>query len=83
MIKDRIVFNGKEYITRDVWLPDYKVTVKVSTEDLDAAVFDVDNGYSSREAELIDELIFFYVPEDMIGTSDEELAEYIEEKVYE
>lgn len=82
MNTDKINFNGTEYITRDVYLSDYRVTVKVSTEDLDHAVFDRDSGYTSREAELIDELIFCYVPESLINSADEEIEEYIIDKVY-
>jgi hypothetical protein len=82
MNTDKIRFNGTEYITRDVYLPDYRVTVKVSTDELDHAVFDQENGYVAREAELIDELIFCYVPEKLINAGDEELGEYIIDKVY-
>ncbi len=82
MQTDKIRFNGIEYLTRDVYLSDYEVTVKVSTDELDHAVFDQDSGYASREAELIDELIFCYVPEELINAGDAELEEYIIDKVY-
>lgn len=59
------------------------MNVKVSTEDLDDAVFDEEKGYASREAELIDELIFCYVPADVITASDEELEQYIIDRLYE
>jgi hypothetical protein len=82
MNTDKLIFNGAEYIIRDVYLSDYKVTVKVSTDELDHEVFDQDSGYTSREAELIDELIFCYVPETLINAGDAELEEYIIDKVY-
>ncbi len=81
MTLDCIKYKGKNYTTRDVWLSEYKVSVKVSTEDLDAVIFDPDSGYDSREAELIDELIFTYVPEDLIAAPDEELEQYITENL--
>ena len=79
---DKIRFNDKEYITRDILLSDYEVVVKVSTDDLDHALYDEDNGYASREAELIDELIYCYVPAQMISASDKDLEQYIIEMVY-
>lgn len=81
MTLDCIKYKDKDYTTRDVWLSEYKVSVKVSTEDLDAVIFDPDSGYDSREAELIDELIFTYVPEELITAPDEELEQYITENL--
>lgn len=81
MTLDCIKYKDKDYTTRDVWLSEYKVSVKVSTEDLDAVIFDPDGGYDSREAELIDELIFTYVPEELITAPDEELEQYITENL--
>ena len=79
---DKIRFNDKEYITRDILLSDYEVVVKVSSDDLDHALYADDNGYASREAELIDELIYCYVPAQMISASDKDLEQYIIEMVY-
>ena len=79
---DSVRFNDKEYLTRDVFLSDYNVTVKISTEARDRALFDPDSGYASREAELIDELIYCYVPEELISASDKKLEQFIIDKVY-
>ena len=80
MTTDYITFNGKKYMTRDVRLEEYKVTVKVAQEELDRALFDEKEGYASREAELLDELIYTFIPASMMGASDEEIAEYIYDK---
>lgn len=77
---DYITFNGKKYMTRDVRLEEYKVTVKVAQEELDGALFDVKEGYASRDAELLDELIYTFIPASMMEATDEEIAEYIYEK---
>lgn len=74
---DYLRYKDRDYITRDIWLSEYKVSVKVSTEALDAVIIDPNGEYDSREAELIDELIFAYVPEEMITAPDEELEQYI------
>jgi len=82
MTTDKVTFNGKEYKTRDVRLEEYKVTVKVAEEALDGILFDEEKGYSSREAELLDELIYCFVPDELMDAPDEAVAEYIYEKVF-
>ena len=82
MTTDSINFNGKEYRTRDVRLEEYKVTVKVAEEALDGVLFDEEKGYSSREAELLDELIYCFVPEELMDAPDETVAEYIYDKEF-
>lgn len=79
---DYIEFNGKKYMTRDVRLEEYKVTVKVAPEELDSLLFDPDGGYPSREAELIDELIYCFVPDELMKESDDKIAEFIYDKVF-
>ena len=80
MKTDHITYGGKKYLIRDVWLDEYKVTVKVAQEELDSALFSEETGYSSREAELFDELIYTFIPDSLITASDEEIAQYIYEK---
>ena len=82
MTTEKVTFDGKEYKTRDVRLEEYKVTVKVAEEALDGILFDEEKGYSSREAELLDELIYCFVPDELMDAPDEVVAEYIYEKVF-
>lgn len=75
---DHIQIENEQYPVRDLRLTEYEVTVKVSSESLGNSVRDPEGNYTSREAQLIDELIFFYVPDDMVmNASDEDLEQYI------
>ncbi|MBQ6315037.1 MAG: hypothetical protein IJI11_05490 [Mogibacterium sp.] len=75
---DYITFEGTRYPVRDVRLEEYEVDVKVSCESLESLILDDEGEYTSREAQLIDEIIFFYVPDDMIeDAGDESLETYI------
>ena len=75
---DYITFEGTRYPVRDVRLEEYEVDVKVSCESLESLILDEAGEYTSREAQLIDEIIFFYVPDDMIeDAGDESLEGYI------
>ncbi len=75
---DYITFEGTRYPVRDVRLEEYEVDVKVSCESLESLILDEAGEYTSREAQLIDEIIFFYVPDDMIeDAGDESLETYI------
>ena len=82
MTTDIVTFNGKDYKTRDVRLEEYKVTVKVAEGALDGILFGEEKGYSSREAELLDELIYCFVPDELMDAPDEAVAEYIYDKVF-
>ena len=75
---DFIVFAENKYPTRKVAIEGYESELTISTEDLEAVLINEDGGYSSPEARLIDEQIFFYVPKRIaVDCSDEEVAEYI------
>ena len=75
---DHIQIGSEQYPVRDLRLTEYEVTVKVSSESLGNSVRDPEGNYTSREAQLIDELIFFYVPDDMVmNASDEDVEQYI------
>lgn len=75
---DYITIDGISYPIRELRLEEYEVDVRVSCESLEAVIFDEENEYTSREAQLLDEIIFFYVPDDMIeDASDDELEQYI------
>ncbi len=75
-----IKFNGKEYSTKQVNIPDFGERL-VSVESLEESLFDAEGFYVSDEAQVVDEKIFFFVPDDVIDDDDESLAEFIEEIV--
>jgi hypothetical protein len=75
---DFIVFAENKYPTRKVAIEGYESAFVISIEDLEAVLINGDGGYTSPEARLIDEQIFFYVPKRIaMDCSDEEVAEYV------
>ena len=75
---DFIVFAENMYPARKVAIESYGSELTISTEDLEAVPINEDGGYSSPEARLIDEQIFFYVPKRIaVDCSDEEAAEFV------
>ena len=75
---DFIIFAEKMYSARKVAIAGYGSELMISTEDLEAVLINEDGGYSSPEARLIDEQIFFYVPKRIaVDCSDEEAAEFV------
>ena len=75
---DFIVFAENKYPTRKVAIEGYESALMISTEDLEAVLINEDGGYTSTEARLIDEYIFFYVPERIaMDYSDEEVAGFV------
>ena len=75
---DFIIFEESTYPVRYVAIKGYESELMISTEDLEAALINEDGGYTSPEARLIDEYIFFYVPERIAADcSDEEVAEFV------
>ena len=75
---DFIVFAENRYLTRKVAIEGYESALMISTEDLEAVLINEDGGYTSPEARLIDEQIFFYVPKRIVmDCSDEEVTEFV------
>ena len=78
-----IKFDGKEYPARMILLDmeDYTSPLIVSVDSLDVALMTEDGDYVSSRARAVDESIFFYVPEDKIGLSEDELVQYVKEEI--
>ncbi len=75
---DYIVFDKVYYPVRELWINGYKKIVKISSEELNDVLLDSAGNYKSNEARMIDEQIFFFVPESMIvNYGDEEIKQYI------
>ena len=75
---DVIKIGETEYQIRDLRLTEYEVSVKISGESLERTLYDEEGEYTSREAKLLDEILFFYVPDDLLtAASDQELEQYI------
>lgn len=75
---DYIVFDKVYYPVRELWINGYKKSVKISSEELNDVLLDSAGNYKSNESRMIDEQIFFFVPESMIvNYGDEEIKQYI------
>ena len=75
---DFIIFEERTYPVRYVAIEGRESELMISTEDLETVLINEDGGYTSPEARLIDEHIFFYVPERIaMDCSDEEVAEFV------
>ena len=75
---DYIIFAENMYPTRKVAIEGYESELTISTEDLETVLINEDGGYTSTEARLIDEQIFFYVSKRIaVDCSDEEVVEFV------
>ena len=75
---DFIVFAENKYPTRKVAIEGYESALMISTEDLEDVLINEVGGYTSPEARLIDEQVFFYVSKRIaVDCSDEEAAEFV------
>ncbi len=71
-----ITFNGKNYTTRELRLPEFG-DVTVAGISLEQALL-INDKYISQEARLIDEGIFFYVEDNLLDLKERELIAYVE-----
>lgn len=74
-----IIFQNKRFPTRELNLKGWG-NVLVSTTDLNKLVYN-DDGYTSVEAQNIDEQIFFYVSPDEINLIDRKLSKIIRDSL--
>ena len=75
---DFIIFEEGTYPVRYVAIEGCESELMISTEGFEAVLINEDGGYTSPEARVIDEQIFFYVPERIaMDCSDEEVAEFV------
>ena len=63
---DGITFNGKVYPVRVVELEDFG-TQRIGVESLEKEMFDDAYDFVSKEAQYVDEQIFYYVPDNIIS----------------
>lgn len=76
-----IKFDGVYYLARRIHLDGFGETI-VSVEGLNEVIMDEERGdYVNDSAKWLDESICYYVPEEKMNYSDEELAEYVSMQV--
>ena len=73
-----IEFDGKEYPTKLLNIPDFGERL-VSVESLEKSLFDAEGFYVSDEAQVVDEKIFFYVPDNIIDEDEKTIVEFVDE----
>lgn len=81
---DMIDWNGADYPTKSIILhkgTDEEEEVTVSVERLERQLTDDMGNWSTREAESVDEQIFFYLDDEVFNWPDEDIAEYIEDSI--
>ncbi|MBQ9304437.1 hypothetical protein [Butyrivibrio sp.] len=78
-MKDTIEFRSIKYQCR--WMDFDKSTVLIAGEDLEGELLGEDDKYVSDDAKEIDEMIFFFVPRNILKTSEITLRTYIEKNV--
>ena len=76
---EMVIFDGREYPARYVCIDveGEKETVLVAQESLERALMTPDWRYVSDEARNIDEGIYFYVPDQEIFATDQQLEELL------
>ena len=82
-MSELIMFEENIYPVRRIAIDSCESELMISTEELEAVLINGDGGYTSPEARLIDEQIFFYVPKRIaVHCSDEEVAEFVHRYMY-
>lgn len=76
---ETITFNKKQFPFRILKFKEFG-EVLISTEDLDSVIMN-DSNYISDEARIIDEKIFYYVPNEIIERSDKFIKTFILENI--
>ncbi|OAQ39875.1 hypothetical protein A5893_09920 [Pedobacter psychrophilus] len=79
MITDKIEFHNKEYLIREIELPKIG-NVLISTVELNDLLMNDKGGYVSDEAISVDEKIYYFVQENEIKLSDDDLIKLLKEQ---
>lgn len=77
MFKDRVEFNGRLYNLRLINFGDDWGVYFVASLQLERLLWDEDCGYTCDEAQAVDELIFYFIPNHHFRLSDKDLRDRI------
>ena len=77
MFKDYVEFNGRLYALRLIDFGKGWGEYFVGSTQLQSLLWDDDSGYTSDEAERVDELIFYFIPTHYFKLSDAVLRDKI------
>lgn len=73
---DSIEFQNQEFKVREIELPEFG-NVLISTNSLNELLLNEDGCYTSDESEIVDEKIFYFVDDNEIELSEEELIKVV------
>ena len=73
---ETISFNNDTFKIKELELPEFG-NVLISTADLNKLLFNSSGSYVSREAEIIDDQIFYYVERKEIDLSNKKLKDIL------
>lgn len=76
-----IKFENKEYPYRELFMHDFG-NVVVSTDSLNQVLMNEDGTYTTKDAKLLDEEIFFFVEDADIFLKDSLLAKQIKKNIW-
>jgi hypothetical protein len=79
MITDKLEFQNKEYLIREIELPEMG-NVLISTVELNDFLMNNEGNYVSDEAISVDERIYYFVQENEIKLSDGDLIKLLKEQ---
>ena len=77
---DKLTFQSKEYKYR--WINTKYGYFLVSSCELEDELINDLNEYTSHEAKMIDEMVFFYVPQTILEADETFLTEYADRNVF-
>ncbi len=78
---DCFEYKGKSYPFKCVFFRSEGMGLIVSCEDLARALLPNGSEYDSEEARLIDEQVFFFVPNDVLNKEEEAIEKYVGEAI--
>jgi hypothetical protein len=80
MVKDKITYRGLDWPLRVLTIPGYGEDLLIGSTDLYSVLFE---GYASsdRDAEEVDDQIFFYVEPSELELPDREIKKVVEENL--
>lgn len=74
-------YNKLKYPCKTIYFPDFDCHYIIATEDLEFQLLPDGETYHSEIARIIDEQIFFYVPDEIFFQDNEYIAKHIGESL--
>ena len=75
-------YNGKNYPFKTIYFQSEENDCIIATEELEHELLPNSESYNSEEAKLIDEQIFFFVPDNILEKADNLIEKYVMESLW-